>query len=175
MRAHISGNAIGSLTLRRNLFLSVSEYKKRKIYCLRIHSYSNLVPLLLRHQITTDSHHIPSTRRAQTSTKTGLWPILLPKSYPIINCSLSHPGTLHKIPCNPFITFWVMLPTDRQTDRQADRKTNKRTHATGNLILAENKVCSTLAIHENWIVDHFCCVSWPTAYLVCLCGASTIC
>ena len=34
----------------------------------------------------------------------------------LISSSLYYPGPLHKIHPNPFITFWVMLPTNRQTN-----------------------------------------------------------
>ena len=39
----------------------------------------------------------------------------------LISSSLYYPGPLHS---NPFITFWVMLSTDKQTDRQTNANKN---------------------------------------------------
>ena len=39
----------------------------------------------------------------------------------LISSSLYYPGPLHP---NPFITFWVMLSTDKQTDRQTNANKN---------------------------------------------------
>ena len=42
----------------------------------------------------------------------------------LISSSLYYSGPVHKISPNPFITFWVMLSTDKQTDRQTNKQTN---------------------------------------------------
>ena len=43
----------------------------------------------------------------------------------LISSSLYYPGPLRKFSSNPFITFWVMLSTDRQTDRQTNQRYQK--------------------------------------------------
>ena len=54
------------------------------------------------------------------------WVSMVTQITPWMNCSLYHSRAILKCYQNPFITFWVMLLTDRQT--------NKQTNATVNMI-----------------------------------------
>ena len=105
-----------------------------------------------------DSHHIPSTRRTQTSTKTGSWSRSPPKF--IITCSFYHPGLLHKISSQSI---------GKVLSNVANRQTNRQTNTTENNLLAGDNN-STQCLNrkkprENCIsaehgTDHLCHQPW---------------
>ena len=48
-----------------------------------------------------------------------------PPKFNVLHCTTQDPSI--KFHPNPFITFWVMLSTDRQTDKQTDKPTLPKT------------------------------------------------
>ena len=59
----------------------------------------------------------------------------------LISSSLYHPGTVHKIHSNPFLSFWVMLSTNRRTDRQTNATKNITSLYQGGNRFTNSEVC----------------------------------
>ena len=99
--------------------------------------------MLLHHQISTESHHIPST--AQTSTKDKLWS---GSSSKFNHVPFTTPDPFMKFHCNPLITFMINV---------ANRHTNK-CYWKHNLLVRDK--CQLFMLHKhpkNWRIpkDHF--------------------
>ena len=79
------------------------------------------------------SGSLPAPRSGCATTITLFFAHLLILQYPdhhqnLISSSLYYSGPVQKFHPNPFITFWVMLSTDKQTNRQTDRQTDRQTN-----------------------------------------------
>ena len=123
MYAFMRNSPIDLLYVSRGGLKSIAELKPCKPKALRERTplwlrqlITPVLPLFLRHHISTDSHHISSTHTNLHQGQIVIW--IAPKSNHLF--LLPSKTSAIKFICNPFITFWVMLLI-----LQIDRQTNK--------------------------------------------------
>ena len=114
------------------------------------------------------SESLPSPRSGYATTITVFfcsfthltiprWP---PKFNQFLTCTTQDPSI--KFHPNPFITFWVMLSTDKQTNKQTNRQTNATKNITS---FAKEVITGALETHalscqrsQQYIMHIFCVI-----------------